>query len=276
MPSGTENRVCRAGACRYGAGVPELESPGAERTQVPGLPWGSLSHRQVLAELAVRGWVLCGVGDWAVGLRSPEGTLAARVCPFDPAYAAFVRLCRECAGNRWLPRVELAACLEGGGSLVFLEFAAPADQAVAAQVASQWRAGAGDADFRQVRRAAERIDAECRTSVPWWDGFDLNEAHIRTAADGRLVLIDIFCVDGASLYGAVLRDIAEVHRQIPREHMRYALEIPFIARHSSTDEILALRKAWARADNLPARIMVGEARSSEQPAQRFGGADAGS
>jgi hypothetical protein len=47
-----------------------------------------------------------------VALRSPEGTVVARVCPFDPAYWAFVDLCRECAGNRWLPRIELAAGLE--------------------------------------------------------------------------------------------------------------------------------------------------------------------
>ena len=80
------------------------------------MPWESLSHRQVLAELATEGWVPCGVGDWAVALRSPEGTLAARVCLFDPAYWAFVDLCRECAGNRWLPGIELAAGLEGGGS----------------------------------------------------------------------------------------------------------------------------------------------------------------
>jgi hypothetical protein len=62
------------------------------------------------------------VGDWAVALRSPEGALVARVCPFDPAYWAFVDLCRECAGNRWLPQIELAAGLQGGGSVVFVEF----------------------------------------------------------------------------------------------------------------------------------------------------------
>ena len=72
-----------------------------------------------------------GGRDWAVALRSPEGTVVARVCPFDPAYWAFVDLCRECAGNRWLPRIELAADLEGGGSVFFLEFAAPVDHAVA-------------------------------------------------------------------------------------------------------------------------------------------------
>jgi hypothetical protein len=247
VDGGHVNPVRREMAGRYVAAVPELKLPSADLPRIPGLPWELLSHRRVLAELAGRGWVPCGVGDWAVGLRSPEGTVVARVCPFDPAYSAFVDLCRECAGNRWLPRVELAAGLEGGGSVVFLEFVAPVDHAVAEQVAGQWRTGAGDAEFEEVRRAAQMIDAGYRKSTPWWDGFDLNEAHIRRAAGGRLVLIDVFCMDGASLYGKILEDVAEVHRRIPRERMRYALEIPYIARESSVAEILALRKAWARA-----------------------------
>jgi hypothetical protein len=76
------NPVRRPVGCRYDAAVPEL---GAGLPGLPDLPWESLSHRQVLAELAIQGWVPCGVGDWAVALRSPQGTLVARVCPFDPA-----------------------------------------------------------------------------------------------------------------------------------------------------------------------------------------------
>ena len=230
-------------ACRYDAAVPELSAglPG-----IPDLPWESLSHRQVLAELAAEGWVPCGVGDWAVALRSPEGTLVARVCPFDPAYWAFVDLCRECAGNRWLPRIELAAGLEGGGSVVFLEFVAPVGHPVVKQFAEQWRARDGDAEFQEVRRAAQRIDAQYRNSTPWWHGYDLDDEHIFRAAD-RPVLLDIFYMDGESLYRKILEDVAEVHRLIPRDRMRYALEIPYIARESSAAEILALRKAWARA-----------------------------
>jgi hypothetical protein len=60
-------------------------------------------------------------------------------------------------------------------------------------------------------------------------------------------LIDVFCMAGAELYGKILEDVAEVHRRIPRERMRYALDIPYIARENSTAEILALKKAWARA-----------------------------
>lgn len=142
--------------------MPELREGVRDR------PWESLSHRQILAELALQGWVPCGVGDWAVALRSPAGTLAARVCPFDPAYAAFVDLCRECAGNRWLPRIELAADLGGGGSVVFLEWAAPVGHPVVKQFAGLWPDRADDPEFQEMSRVARLIDAEYRKSTPWW------------------------------------------------------------------------------------------------------------
>jgi hypothetical protein len=230
-------------ACGYDAAVPE---PSADLAPIPGLPWESLSHRQVLAELVTQGWVPCGIGDWAVALRSPEGAVVARVCPFDPAYWAFVDLCRACAGNRWLPKMGLAAGLEGGGSVVFLEFVAPVDHPVTGQFAEQWQARAGDAEFTEVARAAQLIDARYRTSTPWWGRCDLDDAHIFRAAD-RPVLIDVFCMAGTELYHAILDDVAGVHRRIPRERMRYALDIPYIARENSAAEILALRKAWERA-----------------------------
>src|SRR5206468_3807194 len=101
-----------------------------------------------------------------------------------------------CPGNRWLPSVELAADLEGGGSVVFLEYAASLDAELAGQIADQFRNGTEDGDLDQVRSAAREIDARYRESTPWWDGFDLNAAHVRRALDGRLVLIDVFCMDG--------------------------------------------------------------------------------
>jgi hypothetical protein len=54
-------------------------------------------------------------------------------------------------------------------------------------------------------------------------------------------------VAGTDLYDKILEDVTEVHRRIPHERMRYALDIPHTARENSTAEILALRKAWARA-----------------------------
>ncbi len=61
------------------------------------------------------------------------------------------------------------------------------------------------------------------------------------------MLIDVFRMAGPSLYRAILKDVAEVHRRLPRERMRYALDIPYIARENSAAEILALRKAWPHA-----------------------------
>ena len=234
----------RPAAGRYDAAVPELRAglPG-----IPELPWESLSHRQVLAELAGAGWMPCGIGDWAVALRSPEGAVVARVCPFDPAYWAFVDLCRECAGNRWLPRIDLAVGLEGGGSVVFLEYLAPVNHPVTGQFAEQWRARAGDAEFAALRQTAQRIHAQYQKSTPWWGRCDLDDAHLFSGS-GRPVLIDVYCMAGSDLYQAILDDVTAVHRRIPRDQMRYALDIPYIARENSSAEILALRQAWARGD----------------------------
>jgi hypothetical protein len=41
-------------------------------------------HVTVEALFISHGWTPCGVGDWAVALRSPSGELAARISPFDP------------------------------------------------------------------------------------------------------------------------------------------------------------------------------------------------
>ncbi|MEU6410009.1 hypothetical protein [Microbispora sp. NPDC046933] len=120
-----------------------------------GRAWGTASHRDALADLVGLGWTPLGAGDWAIGLRSPGGMLAARVCPFDPAYPAFLELCRRCPGNPYLPRVALTEALDGGGSLTVLEFLAPAEQAEAAQVARRWREGAGDEAFARESSPAE-------------------------------------------------------------------------------------------------------------------------
>src|SRR6516225_4006747 len=67
-------------------------------------------------------------------------------------------------------------------------------------------ARAGDPEFAEVRRAAQRIDAEYRKSTPWWGGYDLDDAHIFRAAD-RLVLLDVFRMGGTELYGKILKDV---------------------------------------------------------------------
>ncbi len=125
-----------------------------------------------------------------------------------------------------------------------MEFLAPVGSRVAAGVARQWRDGEGDANFAAVRREALAVDAEYRARVAWWDGIDLNEGNIRRALDGRLVFVDLFCFDGAALYGQILKDAAVVRRRIPDGERRHLLEIPYLARECSVDELEALRRAW--------------------------------
>ncbi|WP_431041307.1 hypothetical protein ACQUSR_05025 [Streptomyces sp. P1-3] len=208
--------------------------------------WQNRTHREALAELVQSGWTPCGLGDWAIALRSPSGRFAARVCPFDPAYAAFLELCRRCPGNRYLPRVELAAALDGGGTLTVLEFLAPAPAELATRAAERWHADGSDEDpeFEALRHAARGVDEEYRTATPWWYGIDLNAGNVRRALDSRLTLVDVFCMDGAALYGQVLKDADVVRRQIGEDRVRHLLEIPYIARESSPEEIDELRRAW--------------------------------
>ncbi|WP_163735186.1 hypothetical protein [Phytoactinopolyspora halotolerans] len=203
-----------------------------------------MSHRQALSELVLSGWVPCGIGDWATALRSPDGRFVVRVCPFDPAYAAFIELCRRCEGNPYLPRIYLAADLDGGGSLTVLDHLAQAPQGEAAQLVHRWKHNDGGADLTTLKEAALIVNAEYAARMPWWDGLDLNESNVRLSTDGQLAFIDIFCMDGAELYAQVLKDAAVVRRKIPIEQCRHLLDIPYMARESSPDEIRALHEAW--------------------------------
>lgn len=207
-----------------------------------------LSHTDVLVDLVRLAWTPCGAGDWAVGLRSPSGLLVARVCPFDPAHAPFLELCRRCAGNPYLPSIALATSLEGGGALTIMEFLAPVSDTLAAETIRHWRDGGHDVDFETLRRAAQAVDERCRASVPWWDGIDLDEGNIGQSRDGRLALYDLFCMDGAALYSQILQDPDAVRRRLPEDQRRYLLNIPYLARENTADDLHALRRAWAPTD----------------------------
>lgn len=206
--------------------------------------WGSHHYRAATSRLLHFGWSLSGVGDWAVGLRSPGGLLAARVCPFDPAHAAFLELCRRCPGNSYLPRVALAVALDGGGLLTVMEFLTPVGEVRAEQMINQWRTSDGDKEFVALRRAAIEVDATYRTLIRWWDGIDLNEGNVRQSVPSRIKLIDIFCMDGAALYGQVEKDAAVVREQFSPAQSDGLLDIPYLIRQKTTDELRTLRVAW--------------------------------
>lgn len=201
-------------------------------------------HRAVHAHLVTQGWGVCGVGDWAVTLRCPDGHSVARVAPFDPAYPVFVELCRRAGGSPFLPRIQADVALRGGGQLTVMEFLHQAPADIAAGVRQAWGAG-DDPALAEVRAVAEEVNDEAARSRPWWDTIDLNDGNIRLSAAGHPVLVDLFCVDGAAIYSALLEEPAELARRIPEEQRRHLTQIAYIRRTSSTQEIAALRAAAA-------------------------------
>lgn len=100
-----------------------------------------------------------------------------------------------------------------------------------------------------MKTTALAIDEECRARVPWWDGIDMNPGNIRLSADGGLRLIDIFCMDGAALYGQVLKDASVVRQRLPETEGGQLLEIPYLGRETGPAELDALREAWTRSDH---------------------------
>lgn len=202
-----------------------------------------LNHREAAGWLLADGWNVCGVGDWATVWRSPDGELAARVSPFEPAYEVFVRLCRALAGKPLLPRIELDSPLEGGGRLTVMEFLAPADGGRAAEVWKRWDTADADDPVAAVRTEAERLNAEAAEAIPYWGGLDRNPSNVMATPAGELRLVDLFYADGLEIYAELLKDPAEVLARFPAEQRRYMAEIGAVVRLSSPEEIEAFRKA---------------------------------
>jgi hypothetical protein len=115
VDGGQVNQVRRPVAWRYVAAVPELT---AGLPPIPGLPWESLSHRQVLAELAAGGGCHAGraTGRWRCG---PRGEPPSRGCARLTRPIGHSRTCAAgapaidgCRGSSWLP-----AFCQGGRDL---------------------------------------------------------------------------------------------------------------------------------------------------------------
>ncbi|MFG3340250.1 hypothetical protein [Glycomyces sp. NPDC048151] len=203
---------------------------------------GELNHREAAGWLLADGWNVCGAGDWATVWRSPDGGLAARVSPFEPAYEVFVRLCRALPGNPLLPRVELDSPLEGGGRITVMEFLTPAGGDRAAEVWRRWDAAEPGDPVAAVRAEAERLHAEAAEAVPYWGGLDRNPGNVMATPSGETRLVDLFYAEGLVIYGELLKDPDRVLASFPPERRRYLAEIGAVVRQSTSEEIAALRK----------------------------------
>lgn len=202
-----------------------------------------LNHREAAGWLLADGWNVCGAGDWATVWRSPDGELAARVSPFEPAYEVFVRLCRALPDSPLLPDIDLDSALEGGGRLTVMEFLAPTEYDRAAAVWKRWDRADPEDPVTAVRIEAERLNAEAAESIPYWGTLDRNPANVMAASDGAPKLVDLFFAQGKQIYAELLENPAAVLAAFPAERRRYMAEIGAVVRLSSPSELTEFRSA---------------------------------
>jgi hypothetical protein len=204
-------------------------------------------HMTAETLLTGHGWSRCGVGDWAVVLRSPNAGLAARISPFDPVAPYTVRLFREAADTGQVPALHAYLALEGGGVLTVMEYLEPADPGRAASffVALEER----QPEVAALARVIDRILADARRDLPWCDKVDPNPANVMARPDGGLVLTDPFVADGTRLYGSLLADASVVARTFPPDRRRHMFDLP-LAESGPWDPVVRerMRSALAAAD----------------------------
>jgi hypothetical protein len=205
-------------------------------------------HREAEQALRKAGWTHCGAGDWAIALRSPEGTAAARISPFDPASPYAVALYREAAHTRQVPEVFAHRRLTGGGDLQILEWLRPVPEpeAVAFHRAIAERAP----EVAELADVVRRIHERARIELPWFRSeLDDNPDNIMRAADGRLVAIDLFGIDGPNFYAAVTTNPDLVVTRFPEPTRRFMTELPLTNTGPWTPEVReTMRAGLAAAD----------------------------
>jgi hypothetical protein len=204
-------------------------------------------HRDAEQALLAAGWTPCGAGDWAIALRSPDGTIAARISPFDPTGPYSAALYREAAHTRQVPELFAHRRLTGGGDLQVMEWLRPAaeDEAVAFHRAITRRAP----DVADLVDAVRRIHERALRELPWCGPLDHNPANVMRAADGRLVVVDLFYADGPNLYATAATDPDLVVARIPEAERRFMTEIPLAASGPwAPGEREAMRAELAAAD----------------------------
>ncbi|GAA1041886.1 hypothetical protein GCM10009557_66690 [Virgisporangium ochraceum] len=205
------------------------------------------THRDVEHALRDDGWTPCGAGDWAVALRSPDGATVARISPFDPTGPYSAALYREAAHTRQVPVLFEHRRLAGGGDLQVLEWLPPVP---AAEAAAFHRAiGERTPEVADLVGVVHRVHERARRDLPWCGPLDTNPANVMRAADGRLVVLDLFDADGRALYAAAATDPDLVAARIPQPERRFMTEIPLT--HSGPwdeAERAAMRAALAAAD----------------------------
>lgn len=184
-------------------------------------------HRDAERALRAHGWTPGGAGDWAIALRSPDGTRAARISPFDPTGPYSAQVYREAAHTGQVPELFEHRRLTGGGDLQLLEWLRPVPEE---EAAAFHRSIAQRAPYvAELVDIVRRIHERALSELPWCGPLDHNPANVMRTADGRLVVADLFYADGPALYATAASDPDEVAARIPEAERRFMTEIPLAA-----------------------------------------------
>lgn len=192
-----------------------------------GLLGRQADHRGAEQALLAAEWTPCGAGDWAIALRSPDGTAAARISPFDPTGPYSAALYREAAYTRQVPELFAHRRLTGGGDLQVLEWLRPVPEGEA--VAFHRAIAMQAPEVADLVDVVRRVHERARRELPWCGPLDNNPANVMRAADGRLVVADLFYAEGPSLYATAAMDPDLIVALIPEAERRFMTEIPLAA-----------------------------------------------
>ncbi|WP_097321259.1 hypothetical protein [Paractinoplanes atraurantiacus] len=197
--------------------------------------------------LVAAGWTPCGAGDWAIALRSPGGAVAARISPFDPTGPYTAALYREAAHTRQVPVLFEHRRLAGGGDLQVMEWLRPVPEDEAA--AFHRAIAAGAAEVAELVRVVRAVHERATRELPWCGPLDTNPSNVMRAADGHLVVADLFYADGPALYETAATRPDLLVARIPEPERRFMTEIPMTSSGPwSPGERAALRAGIAAAD----------------------------
>ena len=243
--------------CLVGRGGCHRRSPtlDAMTSKALGLLGRRADHREAERALLAAGWTPCGAGDWAIALRSPDGRSAARISPFDPTGPYTAALYREAAHTRQVPALFAHRRLPGGGDLQVLEWLRPVPDGEA--VAFHRAIAMGAPDVAGLVDVVRRVHGRARRELPWCGPLDHNPANVMRAADGRLVVADLFYADGPNLYATAATDPDLVVALIPEAERRFMTEIPLAASGPWEPEAQeAMRVGLAAADVRRRRVVA--------------------
>ena len=201
--------------------------------------------------LTAAGWQEIGTGDWAWVLASPDGRLAARVTPFDPACRLFAEACLAGPPHPYLVRVDARAPLRHKGYVVVMERLYPAapdraDRLVADLGVTGPSLGAGshpstdaavDPELADLRRRIDALLTAGADRFTLWGGADIRQGNILQTADGRLQLTDPVFINGLHIVQAIQEGRVDRLRDFSRSDLEGFLSIPAVAAAPEADEL---------------------------------------